>query len=198
MGGKTVSISKFKSLWAILVFGIVSIILGGCAAETPNPLGMENLNGDTPKQELISRELDARGIINGIYQPGDITPYYDNFYPVRYSGRWNLIEAGNQLYTMTTDEVGARVDIVATLSRAVFDFWDYEFYSNPGKVSFYIDGKNLGTFDLARKDGDGKKILDYQVATQKNTVATITMVLESGRVTISGYLFNFLDQKFLY
>ncbi len=65
-------------------------------------------------------------------------------------------------------------------------------------MSFYIDEKPLGTFNLARSDAEGQKILNYQVATQKNTVATITMILEAGRVTISGYLFNFLDKRFPY
>lgn len=175
-------------------------ILSGCAAESPNPLAVENLNGATPKQERVSMELDARGIINGVFQPGDVVPYSADFYPVRYTGRWTLLETGTRsdLHTITSDTVGARIDIVATLSRVVFDFWDYEFYDNPGKVSFYIDGKNLGTFDLARAGADGQKFLNYQVATQKNTVATISMVLESGRVALTGYLFNFLDERFPY
>ncbi|GEM_PF-1100345 len=190
----------FQAALAGIFVWVLAIFFGGCAAEKPNPLAVENLNGEPPKQEKVSMELDARGIINGIYQPGDLKPYSNDFYPVRYSGNWELIAAGpkSDWYMITSDVIGARVDVVATLSRVVFDFWDYEFYSNPGKVSFYIDGENLGTFDLARAGSDGRKVLDYQVATRKNTVATISMVLEEGRVVLSGYLLNFLDERFPY
>lgn len=178
----------------------LSSLFGGCAAESPNPLAVENLNGSPPKQERVSMELDARGIINGVYQPGDVVPYSKDFYPIRYTGQWKLLETGTRsnLFTITSDVVGARVDVVATLSRVVFDFWDYEFYDNPGKVSFYIDDVNLGTFDLARAAAGDQKILNYQVATQKNTVATISMVLEEGRVAITGYLMNYLDERYPY
>ncbi|MGM0600733.1 MAG: hypothetical protein ACQETH_13065 [Candidatus Rifleibacteriota bacterium] len=189
---------KSAAFFSIII--IVSTVLNGCAAEKPSALAKEDLNGNPPKQELVSMELDARGIINGVFQPGDTTPYSDNFYPVNYSGDWSLIHAGEKSdwYMMTTDAVGARVDLVATLSRAVFEFWDYEFYDNPGEVTFYIDGKNLGTYDLARANEAGDKFLTYQVATQKNSIATISMVLKSGRVTIAGYLLNFLDERFPY
>ena len=159
------------------LFGLgLSSLFGGCAAESPNPLAVENLNGSPPKQERVSMELDARGIINGVYQPGDVIPYSKDFYPIRYTGQWKLLETGTRsnLFTITSDVVGARVDVVATLSRVVFDFWDYEFYDNPGKVSFYIDDVNLGTFDLARAAAGDQKILNYQVATQKNTVLPLT------------------------
>lgn len=192
--------NSLKLVVFFAAFVISSIVLNGCAAEKPSPLAKEDLNGDPPKQESLSRELDARGIINGIYQPGDTMPYSDNFYPVNYSGDWRLIPAGEKSdwHMITTDSPGARVDLVATLSRAIFEFWDYEFYDNPGEVTFYIDGKNLGTYDLARANEAGDKFLSYQVATQKNTVATISMVLQSGRVTIAGYLLNFLDERFPY
>lgn len=200
MPGKTNQLNALRNLWAFVVYAIISVILSGCAAESPNPLAVENLNGSPPKQESISMDLDARGIFNGIFQPGNVIPYHKDFYPVTYTGSWKLVPAGprSNWYTVTTNQVGARVDIVATISRVVFDFWDYEFYDNPGKVSFYIDGKNLGTFDLARKNATDQKFLNYQVATQKNTVATISMVLESGRVTVSGYLLNFLDERYPY
>lgn len=191
---------NLKILQAILLFVIVAAILGGCAAEKPNPLAVENLNGEPPKQESFSMQFDSRGLINGVLQPENTLPYGRTYYPIRYSGDWHLIDAGpkSQWYTITCDEPGASVDVVATLSRVVFDFWDYEFYDNPGKVSFYIDGKPLGSFDLARAAAQDQKVLSYQVSTQKNTVATITMVLESGRVVISGYLFNFLDERYPY
>lgn len=187
------------SLAGLMALATASIF-GGCAAESPNPLAVENLNGSPPKQESVAMELDARGIINGVFQPGEVVPYSPEFYPVRYTGNWSLLSTGprSNLYTITSDTIGARVDIVATLSRVVFDFWDYEFYDNPGKVSFYIDGNNLGTFDLARAAAENQKILNYQIATQKNTVATISMILEQGRVAITGYLFNYLDERFPY
>ncbi|EKD82425.1 MAG: hypothetical protein ACD_39C01302G0001 [uncultured bacterium] len=71
-------------------------------------------------------------------------------------------------------------------------------YDNPGKVTFLIDGRPLGTFDLARSAPDGMPYLNYQITTQKNTVATISMILESGRVTLVGYLINFLDPDYPY
>ncbi|MBU1106698.1 MAG: hypothetical protein KKB51_08545 [Candidatus Riflebacteria bacterium] len=183
----------------VLVYGAIALILSGCAAESPNPLAVENLNGSPPKQELVSMELDCRGIINGLYQPGGTVPYHENMYPINYTGDWQLIHMEkSQWYNITTDEVGARIDVVATMSRIVFDFWDYKMYSNPGKVTFLIDGRSLGTFDLARSAPDDLEYLNYQVATQKNTVATISMILESGRVTLVGYLINFLDPKYPY
>jgi hypothetical protein len=188
-----------KTVAFLLANFILMLLFAGCAAEEPNPLGIEKLHGTPPKQELMSLELDARGYVNGFFQPGNEEGHTAQ-YPISYTGDWKLIPSGPRsgIYTITTDEPGAKVDVVATLSRAVFDFWDYEFYDNPGRVSFYIDDQFLGTFDLARKSADGKKILNYQVATGKNTVATISMVLEEGRVAITGYLFNFLDERFPY
>lgn len=184
---------------AVLFFSAVTLILSGCASESPNPLAVERLNGDPPKQELVTMEFDCHGIINGRYQPGDTEPYRANMYPINYTGAWDLIlMQKSQWYMITCDEPGARIDVVATMSRVVFDFWNYEMYENPGKVSFYIDDKPLGTFDLARSAPDGMPYLNYQITTQKNTVATISMVLESGRVTLVGYLINFLDPDYLY
>lgn len=192
--------NSLKLLVFFAIFVTASVVLNGCAAEKPSPLAKEDLNGDPPKQEYVSMEFDARGIINGVFQPGDTRPWSSTFYPVNYEGDWRLILAGegSDWHMITTDSPGARVDIVATLSRAIFEFWDYEFYDNPGEVIFYIDGKNLGTYDLARANEAGDKFLSYQVATQKNTVATISMVLKSGRVTIAGYLLNFLDKRYPY
>jgi len=198
--GNQEKIRLFSVATAAAAFFAISALLGGCAAESPNPLAVEKMNGAPPRQERVSMQLDARGIINGVYQPGDVVPYSADFYPVRYSGKWSLIHTGprSDLYTIISNEPGARVDVVATLSRVVFDFWDYEFYEGAGVVSFYIDGTKLGTFDLARRGENGLKVLDYQVATQKNTVATVSMVLEQGRVALTGYLFNFLDERFPY
>jgi len=184
---------------SVLSFFAVALILSGCAAESPNPLAVEKLNGDPPKQELLTMDLDCRGIINGIYEPGGTVPYRANMYPINYTGKWDLIPMEkSQWYMITSDDPGARIDVVATMSRVVFDFWNYEMYANPGRVSFEIDGRPLGSFDLARSAPDGMPYLNYQITTQKNTVATISMKLESGRVTLVGYLINFLDPDFPY
>ncbi len=187
-----------KVVRAILIYGCVAFILAGCAAESPNPLAVENLNGDPPKQEMLSLELDGRGFINGVFQPGKTT-LPSQIYPINYTGNWELIYmTRSRWYMAMTEEAGARIDIVATMSRVVFDFWDYEFYDDPGKVTFLIDDRPLGTFDLARAREDGQKFLNYQITTQKNDVATISMILESGRVVVTGYLINSLDPAYQY
>lgn len=184
---------------AIFFLGLTAVLLAGCAAESPNPLAVENLNGDPPKQERLTMELDARGVINGLVQPGGTVPSRPDMHPVNYTGNWGLIfSTSSQWYMAVADKAGSRVDVVATMSRVIFDFWDYEFYADPGKVTFLIDGKSLGTFDLARSRPDGQKFLNFQVTTQKNTVATVTMILESGRAVVSGYLINALDPKYPY
>lgn len=184
---------------AIFFLGLTAVLLAGCAAESPNPLAVENLNGDPPKQERLTMELDARGVINGLVQPGGIAPSRPDMHPVNYTGNWELIfSTSSQWYMAMADKAGSRVDVVATMSRVIFDFWDYEFYANPGKVTFLIDGRSLGTFDLARSRADGQKFLNFQVTTQKNTVATVSMILESGSAVVSGYLINALDPKYLY
>jgi hypothetical protein len=190
---------KARLFMAVCIYGMVAFFLAGCAAESPNPLAVENLNGDPPKQEKLSIELDARGIINGSFQPGGVTPYRAQMYPINYTGDWSLIHATkSQWYMAMSAKPGSRIDVVATMSRVVFDFWDYEFYADPGKVTFLVDEKPLGTFDLARSRADGQKYLNYQVTTQKNTVATVSMIIESGRAVVVGFLINALDEKFPY
>lgn len=186
---------------SVLLMTAVSFLLGGCAAEKPNPLAVEEMNGPPPKQELVSMKLDCRGILNGVYEPGGSVPYKANMYPITYEGNWRMIPSAEKRggwYMITSDTPGARIDVVATMSRVVFDFWDFEFYDNPGTVSFYIDGQPLGVFDLDRRDAEGRKILDFQVTTQKNDLATVTMIIESGRATVAGYLINFLDERYPY
>lgn len=188
-----------RVLRAVLVYGAAAFLLAGCAAESANPLAVENLNGDPPKQELLTVQLDARGVVNGVLKPGDKEPVRPQMHPINYTGEWDIIyHSKSQWYMAMSDQAGARIDVVATMSRVVFDFWDYEFYDNPGKVTFLIDGQALGTYDLARSREDGQKFLNYQVTTQKNEVATVTMILESGRVVVTGYLINALDPDFLY
>ncbi len=190
----------FKTVVGIWLFIILAMVLSGCAAERDNPLAVETLNGAPPKQESVAMELDARGLLNGKLVPSGATPSDLTNNVITYTGNWTPIKSSNspEWYTMTSETPGAQVEIVATLSRLVFDFWDYEFYPDPGNVSFFIDGKPLGSFQLARTSADGRKITDYQISTQKNTVATITMKLNSGRVTISGYLLLFLDKNYPY
>ena len=184
---------------AVLFYALVAVLLAGCAAESPNPLAVEKLNGAPPKQERYSMELDCRGIVNGAFMPGGIVPTQPYTYPVNYTGDWKMVYSdSSHWYMATSAQVGARIDFVATMSRVVFDFWDYKLYDNPGRVKFLIDNKPLGSFNLARDGANGLELLNYQVATQKNTMATVTMILESGRVTVSGFLLNTLDDKYLY
>lgn len=191
--------SVLRCLQAVLVYALIAVILSGCAAESPNPLAVENLNGSPPKQESYSIQLDCTGILNGAFFPGGNIPSHAFMHPVNFTGAWSMkLMDKSQWYMATCDDAGARVDIVATMSRVVFDFWDHEFYDNPGRVTFLIDNRPLGTFDLARTGANGLKLMNYQVATQKNTVATVSMILESGRVTLTGFVINTLDPKFPY
>lgn len=199
MKNKRQTASVLRLFKAIFFLVMTSIILAGCASESGNPLAVENLNGDPPKQERLTMQLDASGVINGLLQPGGIEPTRPDMHPINYTGDWELIYAIRSHWNMAmSDQPGSRVDVVATMSRVIFDFWDYEFYDDPGKVTFLIDDKPLGTFDLARKRADGQKFLNFQVTTQKNTVATVSMILESGRAVITGYWINALDPKYLY
>ena len=152
-----------------VVFGLITalcvvITFTGCGAETALPLTIQKLNGPSAASENSLMELDARGVVNGKYQPGDLLVQTLNFYPINYTGNWRLIKSyrGN-LYTITSDEAGARVDVVATLSRLTFDFVDSDTYDNPGDVTFLIDGKPLGTFALNTKNPDGSSLMDYQI-----------------------------------
>lgn len=192
---QTISLIRILELFA--VYTVIITIFCGCAAEENNPLAVEKLNGAPPKQELLARSFDARGIVNGKFYPGDtISP---NVYPIRYTGDWGFRKmTKSQWYMAISDTPDARIDIVATMSRVVFDFWDYEMYDNPGRVRFEIDGQVLGTFELARDATDGMKYLNYQVTTQKNTVATVSMIIESGRAVVTGYLINALDSRYPY
>ncbi len=188
-----------RLLTAVFFYGLAAIFLAGCAAEEHNPLAVEKLNGEPPKQEFFSIQLDCTGILNGEFFPGGMVSQLPYMHPVNFVGNWSMrYMPASGWYMATTAEAGARIDIVATMSRVVFDFWDYEMYDNPGRVKFSIDDRDLGAFDLARPGPDGLKFLNYQVATQKNSVATVSMVLESGRVTVTGFLINILDPRFPY
>lgn len=174
---------------SLLLF-LLAVIFSGCAQENQNPLGVEKLGGVPSIQEEFSVELDARGIVNGVFMPGDKqqAPYK---YPVSYIGSWTIIPGNDykKWYMITSDLPSSRIDINASVSRVIFDFWDYDFYSDPGVVSFELDGKSLGKFYLKRELEPGKKVLDYVVVTNKETVSTISMTLESGRAVLMGYIF---------
>ena len=143
--------------------------------------------------------MDCSGLYNGVYLPQkkkDVS----QLYPLRFTGKWKQIPNGNtnNWYMATTDEVGARVDLCATMTRCVFDFWDYEFYDNPGTIQLLLDNRVVGTYNLARMNSNGYKILDYVVATQKNTVATASVVLLSGRMVLTGVQLNVFNPNWPY
>lgn len=185
----------------VILLIAVWIMLTGCAAEKHSPLAVERIQDPPPRQESLARTLDARGYLNDIFVPGNYRRSSFQGYPVTYTGNWH-IRPSNYVatgwYTAHNKDQNARVDIVGTMSRVIFDFWDYELYDNPGVVSFYVDDNHQGTYDLKRKDAEGKKILSYQISTQKNTVATISMVVQSGRAMLTGYIFTYLDERFPY
>ncbi|MBF0501391.1 MAG: hypothetical protein HQM09_14720 [Candidatus Riflebacteria bacterium] len=164
----------------------LAILMSGCAAESGNPLGTQNIGSGTKLQESMVLDLDARGYVNGKFFPST-DPHYDAYF-ANYWGKWNLATAAQDTYYMMSSSTpGDRVDIVGTYSRAVFEFYDYQMYANPGNVRFSLDGRLLGDFNLARKDPNGNKIIEYVVSTGKTTVATISMSIVSGTAMISGY-----------
>ena len=193
-------VSRFVRFFssAILAFFVV-VLLSGCSDEKVNPLGTEKLNGDAPKEEAYAIQMDCSGIYNGTYLPQkkkDVS----QLYPLRFTGKWKQIPNGtiDDWYMATTSEVGARVDLCATMTRCVFDFRDYEFYDNPGTIQLLLDGRVVGTYNLSRTNSNGYKILDYVIATQKNTVATASVVLLSGRMTLTGVQINVFNPRFPY
>ncbi len=183
-----------------LLISLINIyIITGCSDEKVNPLGTEKLNGEAPKEEAYAIQMDCSGIYNGQYLPvkkKDVS----QLYPLRFTGNWKQIPNGEtkDWYMATTSEVGARVDLCATMTRCVFDFWDYEFYDNPGTIQLLLDDKVVGTYNLARMNSNGYKILDYVIATQKNTVATASVVLLSGRMVLTGVMLNVFNPHWPY
>lgn len=177
---------------------LTAVMLTGCADEANNPFGTESLNGNAPKEEAYCVQMDCSGIYNGTYLP--VTKKISQLYPLRFTGNWKQIQTNTQddWYIATTAQVGARVDLCATMTRCLFDFWDYEMYDNPGTIELQIDGRSLGTYNLARKDSAGNKILEYVVATQKNTCATASIILRSGRMTLSGVQVNMFNVHWPY
>lgn len=191
--------SFFRFVGSLIAASFLTIMLSGCSDEKVNPLGTEKLNGEAPKEEAYAVQMDCSGLYNGVYLPQkkkDVS----QLYPLRFTGKWKQIPNGttNNWYMATTDEVGARVDLCATMTRCVFDFWDYEFYDNPGTIQLLLDNRVVGTYNLARMNSNGYKILDYVVATQKNTVATASVVLLSGRMVLTGVQLNVFNPNWPY
>lgn len=193
------SLSVYRFFSGLFLATFVAIMLSGCSDEKVNPLGTEKLNGDAPKEEAYAIQMDCSGLYNGTYLPQkkkDIT----QLYPLRFTGNWKQIPNGttDDWYMATTSQVGARVDLCATMTRCVFDFWDYEFYDNPGTIQLLLDNKVVGTYNLKRMNSNGYKILDYVISTQKNTVATASVVLLSGRMVLTGVQINVFNPNFPY
>lgn len=179
----------------IMAFGASSFLLSGCAAEKNggNPLGTETIGGAATGNDFTVRDNDARGVINGVYQPLSDPNVTD--YPVRYTGAWSLIPMTGQqekLFSAVSETPGDTVDVVGTFQRAVIEFYDPRMYRNPGKVGFAINGQAVGAFELARQDSSGNQIIEYAVTNPNpGKVATITMSVVQGNVVITGYWFVF-------
>lgn len=193
------NLKKFVRFITCLFYAIViTILLSGCSDEKVNPLGTEKTNGEALKEEAYAIQMDCSGIYNGDYLPK--TKWVSQLYPLRFTGNWKQIPNGTakDWYMAMTSEVGARVDLCATMTRCVFDFWDYEQYDDPGTVQILLDDNPVGTFNLARKNSNGYKALDYVVATHKNTVATASVVLLSGRMVLFGCQVNAFNVHWQY
>lgn len=182
--------SYVRTMAGLFCLAAVALLFSGCSGEENNPIAVETFGGSPAADERIMMDLDARGFINGVFHPGtDITISTIN-YPVRYTGDWHMIKNDNVggYYIIRSGTPGSRVDITASCTRAVFEFWDNEFYANPGKVRFEVDGTPSGEFDLKTGPVDEGGINHCQVMTGKTGLATISMVLSTGTVVISGYL----------
>jgi len=180
-----------KGIGAVFVAIVLAGILAGCGAEKGIPFAIEKTDGTTPAYEIQSIPLDAKGFVNGTFAPSEASGVHpQHTYPVSYVGSWTMIpeDKSSHWFMITSDQPGSAVTIVSSCSRVVVDVWDYEMYQDPGVVNFTLDGASKGTFSLARKNAEGLKIMDYEIRTNKTTVSTMTMTLQSGRVVISGYL----------
>lgn len=178
----------------LLLFAFVSILFSGCAEEKNNPIAVQNVGGEPPTNETIMMDLDARGFVNGVFHPGTDISISTINYPVKYTGDWRVIKNENigGYYIIMSETPGARVDIVASMSRVVFEFWNSDSYSNPGTIKFELDGADLGEYDLKSGLGNDGEINHYQVTTGKSNLgSTVSMKLLTGTVVISGYLLVF-------
>lgn len=178
---------------ALLLWVLITGGLAGCGGEHTVPVPVEKMGPTAEPAESMALDVDARGYVNGVFTPGntDVKGYYH--YPVSYTGAWDLIQtnARQNWFLAMSVATGSRVDIVGTMTRVIFDFWDHRQYADAGRVSFWLDGTKVGEFDLARTAATGQAIMDYMVYTGKTTLATVSMRLESGRAVIAGYRFIF-------
>ena len=135
----------------ILLLAIMALAQG-CSGEHTNPLPVEKMGATAGSDESMALDLDARGYLNGIFIPGNINVYGYNRYPVSYVGSWTLFNSNVRegYYMARSSSPGARIDVVGTMTRVIFDFWDYRLYKDPGEVSFWLDGTQVGKFSLAR------------------------------------------------
>ena len=176
----------------ILVPPLFSIM--GCTLEKSNPIATEIVGDENSvPEETYQMIIDARGFVGDVFQPADTQRFAENKYPVNYVGSWTLLNTSKSAnwYMAISDTVGDEVHVIASATRVIFDFWDFEFYRNPGRVTFLVDGKAVGSFDLKQREADGRKINDYMVITGKSTNSTVTMRLDSGSVVITGYMLVF-------
>jgi hypothetical protein len=172
-----------------LMYSLAFLLLLGCAAEKGLQVGREDLGGTPVKHEELMMNIDARGFVNGEFQPTEFQAQPSS-YPVSYSGDWSMRTSTSSegWNTIQSAVPGAQVSVTATFSRLVFDFWDFELYQNPGVVRFELDGQSLGSHALAKRDAAGNKVLDYVITADPKKASQVTMTLESGRVVIFGYL----------
>ncbi|NLI75371.1 MAG: hypothetical protein GX442_02870 [Candidatus Riflebacteria bacterium] len=185
-----------RAAGSLLLAVLAAAWLAGCGGEHTVPVPIENVGTNPGTEESMALDLDARGYVNGVLQPENIDVKGNYHYPVFYVGSWTLIRANTRQgwYMATCGQAGAVVNVVGTMTRVIFDLWDYRQYEDPGRVSFWLDGVKLTEFDLARSNAAGQAIMDYVVFTGKTTVSTVTMRLESGRTVIAGYRFIFPEK----
>ena len=183
---------------SVIFASFLMITLCGCSDEKVNPLGTIKTNGESLKEENYALQIDCSGRYNGVYLPA--TKVDSQLYPLYFTGNWRQLPNGTQKnwYMATTAEKGARVDLCATMTRCVFDFWDYEMYDDPGTIQILLDDNVIGTYNLATMNANGYKQLDYVVTTHKNTVATASVMLLSGRMVLSGVQINCFNPHWQY
>jgi hypothetical protein len=179
-----------KKILFACVGACLAFLLNGCAAESGMPIAVTRLGGDPPKAEEFTIILDGAGMVNGNYVPGYPFDHPKIKYPIHYEGKWVLINTtnGQNWVMMRSETAGSEVNVVSSASRVVFDFYDHELYQNPGVVTFALDGKSMGQFDLAKAGTGDAKIMNYSITTNKDTVSTVTMKLVSGQAVMVGYL----------
>ena len=184
-----------RFMFSAALLALFTAVLSGCGAEQGNPLAVERLGGAPPKTESMMTIIDCRGYLNGkdIVTGAPMNSAAPFRHPIHYTGSWTPVLGSHpsKWVMVTSNTPGSTVNVVATMSRVVFDFWDYDLYPNPGTVEFFLDGNSLGSFALNRSAENGQKVLEYMVVTNKETLATVTMKLRSGACVLAGYMLVF-------